>query len=149
MWVRGRSWAEEEQAGDPVLPPLTVIVNSAIIVFVTILHELFNVVFCNGLSCGLQHHLQFVQVNVAVSVSTGRARGTSVLRTGWKRRRRNGTPHIQPQEAGQGHQKMGIPVSPHIGWETDSRVSSQGSKTTSFFLCFCLFLFFSRQDFSV
>lgn len=43
-------------------PPtrLTIIVDTAIVVLVTILHELFNVIFRNGLTCGLQHHLQLI-----------------------------------------------------------------------------------------
>jgi hypothetical protein len=51
---------KDEQEGTWSSHPLTVIVNSAIVVLVTVLHELFNVIFRNGLTCGLQHHLQLI-----------------------------------------------------------------------------------------
>lgn len=45
-----------------------VVVNSAIIVLVTILHELLDVILRDGLTRGLQHHLQLIQVNVAIGI---------------------------------------------------------------------------------
>lgn len=51
--------------------PLTIIVDAAIIVLVAILHELLNVILCDGLAGSLKHHLQLVQVNVAISISAG------------------------------------------------------------------------------
>ena len=59
------------------MDPLTIIVNAAIVVFVTILHELLNVVLCDGLTCSLKHYLQLLQVNVAVSISASWVRGAS------------------------------------------------------------------------
>lgn len=50
-------------------PPLTVIVNAAIIVLVTIFHELLDVILCDGLACRLKHYLQLLQVDIAISVS--------------------------------------------------------------------------------
>ena len=46
----------------------TVIVNSAVKVCVAVLHELLDVVLCDGFSCGLQHDLQFIEVNVAIRI---------------------------------------------------------------------------------
>ena len=63
----GRVWA----TGIQHTPPLTVIVNAAIVVLVTILHELLNVIFRDGLTCSLKHHLQLIQVDVAISISGG------------------------------------------------------------------------------
>ena len=59
------------------MDPLTIVVNAAIIVFVTILHELLNVVLCDGLPCSLKHYLQLLQVDVAVSISASWVRGAS------------------------------------------------------------------------
>lgn len=58
--VSSESGAKDGQEGTWSSHPLTVIVDSAVIVLVTVLHELLNVIFCNGLACGLQHHLQFI-----------------------------------------------------------------------------------------
>ena len=59
------------------MDPLTIVVDSAIVVFVTVLHEFLNVVLCDGLPCSLKHYLQLLQVDVAVSISASWVRGAS------------------------------------------------------------------------
>ena len=59
------------------MDPLTIVVDAAIVVFVTVLHELLNVVLCDGLPCSLKHYLQLLQVDVAVSISASWVRGAS------------------------------------------------------------------------
>lgn len=70
---------------DAIIHPLTIIVNAAIIVLVTILHELLDVVFCDGLTCSLKHQLQLIQVDIAISISGGggRGEGEGDLKSSW------------------------------------------------------------------
>lgn len=46
----------------------TIIINFSIVVFISVLHQLLDIVLSDALSGRLQHALQLVQVNVAVSV---------------------------------------------------------------------------------
>lgn len=48
---------------------LTVIVDFAIIVLVPVFHQFLDVVLSYWLSCRFQHHLQLIQVDVAICVS--------------------------------------------------------------------------------
>lgn len=47
----------------------TIIVNPAIVVFIPIFHQFFYVILSDGLSCGLQHDLELLEVDVAISIS--------------------------------------------------------------------------------
>lgn len=47
---------------------LTIVVNFAVVVLVPVFHQLLDVVLGDRLPCGLQHHLQLVQVNVTICV---------------------------------------------------------------------------------
>lgn len=90
--------------------PLTIIVDAAIIVLVTILHEFLNVILRDGLSSSLKHYLQLIQVDIAISVSSMWGKGVSepmVRARGGKKQS-----HPQPREAGKGHWEVGNPTPP-------------------------------------
>lgn len=97
MWVRGGGW-QGVGSGRSSARPLTIIVDAAIVVLVAVLHELLNVVLCDGLASSLKHHLQLVQVNVAISVSAGSGGKVSGPLVGAKEGKRQ--PHPRPREGG-------------------------------------------------
>lgn len=63
-------------------PARTIIIDFAIVVFVSVLHQLFDVVLSDGLSGGLQHGFQLLQVDVAVSVPAHRQQSGAGLSGG-------------------------------------------------------------------
>lgn len=92
--------------------PLTIIVDAAIIVLVTVLHEFLDVIFRDGLSSSLKHYLQLIQVDIAVSVSAGSVGqgrvSEPIVGTGEGKKQS----YPQTREAGQGHWEMGPPTPP-------------------------------------
>lgn len=98
--------------------PLTIIVDAAIIVLVTILHEFLNVILRDGLSSSLKHYLQLIQVDIAISVSSVWGKGVSepMVRAGGERN----SPTHNPERQGRATGRWGIPLPHCTEWETEA-----------------------------
>lgn len=92
--------------------PLTIIVDAAIIVLVTILHEFLDVILRDGLSSSLKHYLQLIQVDIAVSISAGSVGQGGVSEPMVRAGKGKKQSHPQPREAGQGHWEVRHPILP-------------------------------------
>lgn len=60
----------------------TIIVNPAIVVFIPVFHQFLYVILSDGLSCCLQHDLQLLQVDVAISISVPGQESSELLGRG-------------------------------------------------------------------